>query len=212
MLNIKTFVFNPFQVNTYLIYDPQTLEGVIVDPGNSRKKENLNLSNFVQVNGISISKIIITHGHIDHLFGMNYAKNNITNDLYFPSPDIALLDHIGVQSQMVGMPIDEIEKPKHDLHSTGLLTMGKLEIEIRKVPGHSPGGTALVFHSEKKVLTGDTIFFESIGRTDLVGGNFEQLRHSINNEIFSLPLDYQILPGHGPETTVGHEINHNPFL
>jgi len=212
MLNFKTFIFNPFQVNTYVIHDTETSEGIIVDPGNSRNKENRNLSSFIETNDISITKVVITHGHIDHVFGVNYTSENFTTDIYFPSPDYPLLEHLEKQSEMVGMTINKIEKPKFDLHTFEELILGNYKIDIRKVPGHSPGGTILVFHSERKLLTGDTIFFESVGRSDLYGGDFQELKNSISSQILSLPDDYEILPGHGPLTTVGHEKQHNPFL
>lgn len=212
MLKFKTFIFNPFQVNTYLIFDNQTNEGWLIDPGNDREKENVVLSNFIGTNKITISKVINTHGHIDHLFGLNYVKKNISEEIYFPFPDLVLLEHIERQSDMIGMPISKIEKPKFDLQSFEEIALGDSKVEIRKTPGHSPGGTVLVFHSDKKVITGDTLFYESIGRTDIWGGDFATLKNSIETQIFSLPDDYEILPGHGPATTVGHEKKNNPFL
>lgn len=212
MLEFKTFVFNPLQVNTYLIFDNQTKEGWLIDPGNNREKENVVLSNFIDINGITISKVLNTHGHIDHLFGLNYVRKNISEEIYFPFPDLVLLEHIERQSDMIGMPISKIEKPKHDLQSFEEIALGDSKVEIRKTPGHSPGGTVLVFHSDKKVITGDTLFHESIGRTDIWGGDFATLKKSIETQIFSLPDDYEILPGHGSTTIVGHEKKNNPFL
>jgi glyoxylase-like metal-dependent hydrolase (beta-lactamase superfamily II) len=212
MLEFKTFVFNPFQVNTYLIFDSNSSQGWLIDPGNISKKENNLLSDFIETKGISISKVINTHGHIDHVFGFNYAKENFTSEIYFPFPDLPLLEHIERQADMVGIPINKIDNPKFDLHAFDQMTLGKDKVEIRKAPGHSPGGTLLIFHSDKKVISGDTIFYESIGRTDLWGGDFETLRDSIQNQIFSLPNDYEILPGHGPTTSVGYEKKNNPFL
>lgn len=211
-LQIEKFVFNDFEQNTFLLFDRETKEAIIIDPGNSNSLENDELERFIRENNLRLSKILNTHGHIDHIFGIAFLKEIFNPEFYFPSPDLPLLKNVKLQSEMVGIPAPNIVEPDFDLHQFEKLTLNNFEIEILKTPGHSPGGTCFVLKEDKKIFTGDTIFFESIGRTDLWGGDNEELINSIKEKIFSLDDDFEILPGHGPSSTIYHEKKYNPFL
>lgn len=211
-IKIQKFVFNDFEQNTYLIYEIESKEAIIVDPGNSTAYENDELERFIKENDLKLTKIVNTHGHIDHVFGVAFLKEIFNPEYYFPYPDLPLLKNIKLQAEMIGIQAPKVIEPDYDLHNFEKINLNAFPIEIIKTPGHSPGGTCLILRNVKKIITGDTIFFESIGRTDLWGGDFEVLIQSIKKHILSLPDDFEILPGHGPSTTIKHEKFKNPFL
>ncbi len=211
-LKIEKFIFNDFEQNTYLIYDQKSNEAIIIDPGNSNYVENDELERFIKENNLKLIAILNTHGHIDHIYGIAFLKEIFNPVFYYPFPDLPLLRNVKLQSEMIGIPAPSVVEPDFDLHQFEKLNLNNFEIEIIKTPGHSPGGTCLVLREMKKVFSGDTIFYESIGRTDLWGGDYDQLINSIKEKIFSLDDDFEILPGHGISTSVLHEKKYNPFL
>ena len=211
-LKIEKFLFNDFEQNTYLIFSLVSKEAIIIDPGNSNAFEDDELERFIREQNLKLTKIVNTHGHIDHIFGIAFLKEHFNPDFYFPSPDLPLILNARFQSETIGIQAPKIIQPDFDLHQFTSLKIDGYTIEIIKTPGHSPGGTCLLLKDLKKIFTGDTIFFESIGRTDLWGGDYELLLNSIKSKIFTLDDEVEILPGHGPSTTVGHEKRHNPFL
>ncbi|MCX8056359.1 MAG: MBL fold metallo-hydrolase [Ignavibacteria bacterium] len=211
-IRIEKFVFNDFEQNTYLIYDEESREAFIIDPGNSNPAEDDELERFIKEHDLRLTKILNTHGHIDHVFGISFIKEIFNAEFYFPFPDLPLLENIKYQSEMIGINAPKTFKPDFDLHSFDKLYLNTIPIEIIKTPGHSPGGTCLVIKEIKKIFTGDTIFFESVGRTDLWGGDYDLLIDSIKNKILPLGDDFEILPGHGPSTTIKHEKINNPYL
>ncbi len=211
-LKIEKFIFNDFEQNTYLIYDQKSNEAIIIDPGNSNSVENDELERFIKENNLKLIAILNTHGHIDHIYGIAFLKEIFNPVFYYPFPDLPLLRNVKLQSEMIGIPAPSVVEPDFDLHQFEKLNLNNFEIEIIKTPGHSPGGTCLVLREMKKVFSGDTIFYESIGRTDLWGGDYDQLINSIKEKIFSLDDDFEILPGHGISTSVLHEKKYNPFL
>ncbi|MFN4112257.1 MAG: MBL fold metallo-hydrolase, partial [Ignavibacteria bacterium] len=195
-LKIEKFIFNDFEQNTYLIYDQINNEAIIIDPGNSNSIENDELERFIKENDLKLIAILNTHGHIDHIYGIAFLKEIFNPMFYYPFPDLPLLRNIKLQSEIIGIPAPSVIEPDFDLHQFEKLILNNFEIEIIKTPGHSPGGTCLVFRGMKKVFSGDTIFYEGIGRTDLWGGDYKQLINSIKEKIFSLGDDFEILPGH----------------
>lgn len=211
-LFVEKFTFNEFEQNTYIIYDDETKEAIVIDPGNSNAFEDDELERFIRERNLKLTKIFNTHGHIDHIFGISFLKNHFNPDFYFPSPDLPLLLNVKIQSEMIGIPAPKIIQPDFDLYEFSSLKLNNFEIEIIKTPGHSPGGVCFYIKDLKAIFTGDTIFFESIGRTDLWGGDSEKLLNSIRTKIFTLDDDVEIFPGHGPSTTVGHEKKYNPFF
>jgi glyoxylase-like metal-dependent hydrolase (beta-lactamase superfamily II) len=211
-IQIEKFVFNEFEQNTYIVYDEETKEAIIIDPGNSNAFENDEVERFIREKNLQLKRMVNTHGHIDHIFGISFIKEHFNPEFYFPSPDLPMLLNVRIQSEMLGIPAPRVIQPDFDLHKFSSLKLNKSKVEIIKTPGHSPGGTCFYIKDLKAIFTGDTIFFESIGRTDLWGGDAKQLLDSIKTKIFTLDDDVEIFPGHGPSTTVGHEKKFNPFL
>ncbi len=207
---IKSFVFNPFYENTYVIHD-QSKKAVIVDPGCYESYEQEELVAYIDQNQLDVEMILNTHCHIDHVLGNHFLKEKYKVPLKVPAGETELLDSVKDYSSMWGInyyapaTVDE-------LLQEGEITFGNSAFQAILAPGHSPGH--LVFHLEKEriIIGGDVLFRESIGRTDLPGGNHQQLLDSIKDRLFTLPDDVTVYPGHGPETTIGHEKQYNPFL
>lgn len=211
MVAVKKFVFNPFQENTYLVFD-ETKECLIIDPGCSNKEEEARLTSYIQEEGLKPIKVISTHSHIDHILGNNFvtAKYKIPLEIY--EEDLQTLQSGPVVAQMYGLPYAPSPEPSAFLTIEEGVHFGNSHLSILFVPGHAPGH--IVFYSKEAefVINGDCLFYGSIGRTDLPGGNHDLLLESIRKELFSLPDNTKVYCGHGPETTIGFEKLNNPFL
>lgn len=212
-MKIKTFEFNPLGVNTYVLYD-NTSECIIIDAACIFPEENEALLNFVKENNLTVKRLINTHLHFDHLFGVNLIAEHFNLKLEAHQADLFLLDNLQEQLQMFGFNTDRNFKPEIGsfLTETDVITFGEQELKIIHIPGHSPG--SLVFYNEKEniAIVGDVIFNGSIGRTDLLGGDFDLLIDGIQSKLFLLPNETALYPGHGPETTIGKEKKYNPFV
>jgi hydroxyacylglutathione hydrolase len=211
MTNIKAFVFNPFQENTYIIYD-ESKECIIVDAGCYNEKELGLLDAFIQLHKLIPVRLINTHGHVDHVLGSQFV-----GEKYNLKPEYHFLDEILVkqaveQGKMFGLEVQEPLKAEKYLNEGDVIYFGKTEISILHVPGHSQGSVALYCKAGNFVVTGDVLFKSSIGRTDLYGGDYNALIDSISNKLMVLPDDTRVYPGHGPETSIYIEKNTNPFL
>lgn len=212
-MKIKKFVINPFQMNCYVYYDENTREGLIIDPAAYDEYEKNYILKFVNENKINIKYIINTHGHIDHVLENSFAKKNFNCPLLIHKNDLFLLNNSQTQGLLYGMNVIASPKPDEFISENLIIKLSKIEINFIHTPGHSPGGVCIVDHLNKIVFTGDTIFSESIGRTDLPGGELNLLLDSIINKLFSqCNDDFTLYPGHMEETTVGKEKKYNPFL
>ena len=211
-MTIKKFTFNPFQENTYIIYD-DTRECVIIDPGCYYKYEKKELKIFIDQKKIIPKKLINTHCHIDHVFGNKFIKSNWNIPLLAHKKEEYTLENNKFVSDSYGFDNYEIS-PKIDqfLECGDIVKFGKSQLNVIFTPGHSPGHICLINKEDKKIISGDLIFKNSIGRTDLPGGNFETLMNSIKNKIINLEEEYQIFSGHGENTTLKNEKKNNPFL
>jgi len=212
-MKIHRFEFNYFGENTYIIWDPQTGEAAVVDPGMHNGRENAMLDSFLKNSHLSLKYILLTHAHIDHTFGIDFIKNIYQVPVLAHKADAPLGQMRGQQAVMFHLPmklgpveIDELINSRTKLH------LGDEPIEIIETPGHSPGGICLYAPESHFVLTGDTLFQGSIGRTDLPGGNHNMLLQSVSEKLFALDDDTTVYPGHGPETTIGNEKRSNPFF
>jgi glyoxylase-like metal-dependent hydrolase (beta-lactamase superfamily II) len=211
-MNIKSFTFNPFQENTYVVYD-ESKECIIIDPGCYNAQEQEELKRFINEKELTPVKLINTHCHIDHILGNQFVAEKWNLDLYMHKLDIPLLDNAGEIGKMYGF--EEYKGspyPKHFLDEKDTLTFGKSKFNILFTPGHAPGHICLYNKENDLLVAGDVIFQGSIGRTDLPGGNHETLINSIITKLFPLPNSTQIFCGHGPSTNLGYEKEHNPFL
>lgn len=209
---LKSFCFNPLQENTYVIWDENSLECAIVDAGNYDSAENQELKDFIQQNGLKPTMLLGTHAHIDHVFGNWYVKQEWNLPYYLHQDDLPMFGRSEQMAALWSLAYTPGPMPDHYLQHGDKLQLGETELEVRFVPGHAPGHVVFIQHAGKTVLGGDTLFRGSIGRTDLPGGNHDLLLQKIREELFSLPEDYTVYSGHGPETTIGFEKAHNPFF
>jgi glyoxylase-like metal-dependent hydrolase (beta-lactamase superfamily II) len=211
MLHLHRFTFNPFQENTYVVrHSDGTC--IIVDPGCHTASEQQHLNKFLQDNQLKPLAIVNTHAHIDHILGLDYLRSFHKIPFYLHPLELEVLEWAPQSGKMWGFDITEQEAPEHLLSSTGTLCVGNIQLEIRFCPGHSPGSVCFINPEDAWLIGGDVLFREGIGRTDLPGGNHHQLLQSIKAQLFTLPEHFNVFPGHGPETSIGHERLFNPFL
>ena len=195
-----------FEENCYILADPDTRHAVLIDPGEAAELFLRRL----EAETLTLTAIWLTHAHIDHISGVETIVERTSVPIHLHPADRSLYGHVSEQAQWLGVRPVTPPEPDHELAAGDVLELGSLRFTVRHVPGHSPGGVAFVGHGV--AFVGDALFAGSIGRTDLPGGNTQQLLDSIRQELFTLPEDTVVYPGHGPETTVGHEKRTNPFL
>ena len=211
-MKIKSFTFNPFQENTYIIYD-KTKECLIVDPGCYTEEEKNILKEFITKQKLTPTKLINTHCHIDHILGNKFVHQQWEVPLYIHKADLPLLENAKKISEMYGFEnYEDSPLPQHYLEEENIITCGKSNFNILFTPGHAPGHICLLNKKNNIIISGDVIFKNSIGRTDLPGGDHNTLINSIMKKIFPLPDETQIFCGHGPITSLGSEKKYNPFL
>jgi len=210
MISIKTLVFNPFSENTYLLYD-ETKECIIIDPGCYTPEEQDHLKNIIDQESLKMVGLLNTHCHIDHVLGNAFVKNTYNLPLQIPVEDEQTLAAVPSYAATYGFPDYEHTDADNFIEPNQTIRFGQSEIKALFVPGHTAGHVAFVNESEKICIGGDVLFDGSIGRTDLPGGNFDVLIKSIREQLFNLPEDTVVYPGHGPTTTIGHEKHSNPF-
>lgn len=210
-MEIAIFTFNPFQENTYILYD-QTNECVIFDPGCMTVEEENTLANFIASKNLNPRFLINTHCHIDHVLGNKYVSEKYGLELYAHKGEIPVLEANEMVANMYGVPYSKSPAIKHYLDEGETLSFGQSELEIFLTPGHSPASLSFFHRESKQLIAGDVLFQGSIGRTDLPGGNFDTLIDSIKNKYYPLGDDVVVYPGHGPSTTIGIEKRSNPFL
>ena len=209
MFEMISFVLSPAQTNTYLVADPETKEAAVIDPA----WDGPVILKAAQERGWRIAHLWYTHAHFDHIGGAAEVADALN-----PLPLVALhpADHVlwrsGGGGAAFGFNIDPGPEPTIDFQQGQILRLGSNEFEVRHTPGHTAGHCVLYLASQKKCFCGDLIFKGSVGRTDLPGGNWDVLENSIRTQIFSLPADTRLLPGHGPGTSVEQEKAHNPFV
>ena len=211
-MKIARLIFNPIQENTYIIWD-DTLEAAVIDAGNMNERENEVLAKFIADNGLKPKYALNTHGHFDHLLGVDFLREKYGAQLAMSSKDEFLLKGASVSAELFGVKADALpEAIDVDLEGEESIKFGNTELKIIPTPGHTPGHVAF-FEPESKVLfTGDTLFRESIGRTDLPGGDYSWIMRSIIENILPLGDDVKIYPGHGETSDIGHESMYNPFV
>lgn len=216
---IETFVQTPFQQNTRIVACETTKKAICIDPGEASE----DVATHVRENGLEIQAVVLTHGHLDHIGGTSFIHREFPDaeilihreeeDLYYALPQQPLLMGIAPH-QLAAMGFDYEDPPKisRNVEDGEVLEVGELRFTIRHCPGHTLGHIVLTEENEKVVFTGDCLFSGTIGRTDLPGGNYDQLIVSIERSVMSLGDDFAVHCGHGPNTTVGQERESNPFL
>ncbi|MEJ5316478.1 MAG: MBL fold metallo-hydrolase [Tenuifilum sp.] len=211
MIAIKQFVFNPFQENTYVLYQPQG-EAIVVDAGCSTESEFQELLDFVNSQNLTVKCLINTHCHIDHILGIDKLKKQFGVKAYAHFDDFPLLQMAPAHAMMFGLYLETVPAIDETLSHGDLIELNGDSLKVIHTPGHSRGGLCFYAEQERFILTGDTLFNLSIGRTDLAGGNYETLIKSIREQLMVLPDDVIVYPGHGNSTTIGIEKASNPFL
>ncbi|WP_461378279.1 MBL fold metallo-hydrolase [Cloacibacterium normanense] len=211
MLHIHIFRFNPFSENTYVLFNDQK-NGVIIDPGNWNEKENEILENFIKEKEFSIQNILLTHAHIDHVLGLQWAFDTYKVAVKMHEEEKDVLDRNPMSARNYGFDFKPFVGDIELLNEGEKYFIDEDSFEIFHVPGHSPGSIAFYNEAQKFVISGDALFQGSIGRTDLYRGNHEQLLESIRTKLFTLPEETEVYSGHGNATQIGFEKNHNPFF
>lgn len=211
MLNIQVFSFNPFSENTYLIFN-ENKKGYLIDPGNWNETETEVLENFIKENKIIIQNILLTHAHIDHVLGLQWAFDTYEVAVKMHQEEKEILDRNPMSARNYGFDFKPFEGEIEYLKEGDSVFLGEDELKILFVPGHSPGSIAFYNKSQNFVISGDALFQGSIGRTDLYRGNHTQLLESIRTQLFTLPEETQVYSGHGNATQIGFEKKHNPFF
>ena len=210
MFNIHSFMFNPFQENTFVLDNGE--EAIIVDPGCFNKEEQGLLQQHLSDNGLKPVLLVLTHGHIDHILGNAWVFNEYGLLPAIHEKDLVVLQSGTQTAQLYNIPYEPSPTPERFLKAGERIGLGDDELEVLFVPGHAPGHIALYCKAQGFVIGGDVLFQRSIGRTDLPGGNLETLLTSIRQQLFTLPDETVVYCGHGPSTTVGEEKQENPFL
>lgn len=211
MIEIKTFTFNPFQVNTYVISD-NTNECIIIDAGCYNDEENNILSAYIKNKGMKPVRSINTHCHLDHILGNRFIKQQYDLDPEVHKEDHFLMDKAVEQATLFDLNIEPPPAIGSFLNANDIIKFGESEMEILHIPGHSPGSLAFYNASQKFVIAGDVLFAGSIGRTDLPGGNHELLIKGIKEKLLCLDKDVVVYTGHGSDTTIGYEATTNFYL
>ena len=204
-LKIKSFEFNAFQENTFIVSDTEN-NAVIIDPGCYSRDEEQQLITYINQEQLKVVALLNTHAHIDHVLGNSFIKENFKVDYYLHKDDINTLNAVEQYASLYGFEGYRLSpQPDFLLEDESELVFGGIRMKVLHTPGHCPGHVVFYFQSEGIVINGDVLFNGSFGRTDLPGGNLEILKTSIFETMFELPEDTIVYCGHGPSTTIGAE-------
>jgi hydroxyacylglutathione hydrolase len=211
MLYLKTFTFNPFQENTYLLYDDQGT-AFIIDPGNSNASEDAQVKQFIEEKKLKLSRLLLTHGHIDHVLGNKFIFDTYGLLPEMHADDLFFIDRMLQSAAMYGLSVEQSPSPQRFLKEGDTIQLGSYVLECIYTPGHSPGSISFYNKENKLLIGGDVLFRGSIGRSDLPKGDHDTLIRSIREKVLTLGDDIKVYSGHGPATTTGVEAQSNPFL
>lgn len=211
MIQIQSFVFSPFQENTYVLFD-ETHEAVIIDPGCLMQAEKETLAQFVTQNRLIVKALLQTHAHLDHVFGSAFVKRKYGVKMWMHKNELPILASVENRCQLWGIRGYEPVEADEFIDEGDIISFGNSQLEILFVPGHAPGHLAFVNHAQRFVIGGDVLFKGSVGRTDFPLCDHEALINSIQMKFMTLEDDYRVYAGHMDSTTIGHERRTNPFL
>jgi len=211
MLKVKVFTFSPIKENTYILYNEQG-KAIIIDPGCYSTEEQETLQNFLTKESLTPVQLLNTHCHLDHVFGNKWVYDTYQTPLYIHPDEEVMLQYAPLSGEKWGLPFTNYSGPIHYLHEGDTIWLENDALKVILAPGHSPA--SLCFYCEKQqfLIGGDVLFRESIGRSDFPGGNLETLLKSIREQLFVLPDEVEVFPGHGIKTTIGYEKRNNMFL
>ncbi len=205
-LKVESYEVGPLENNTYLVVDHEAKEAVLVDPGIGSETVEERIRDL----GVNLLAIVNTHGHFDHLYNNAYFVKAFGCPVWIHKDDLELLQDMPRHAALFGYSVRQSPEPSAFLEDHKPVRVGRHELMVLHTPGHSPGGVCLA--GEGFVMVGDTLFAQSIGRTDLPGGDYDTLVMSIRRQLYTLPDNTEVLPGHGPSTLIGFEKRHNPFV
>jgi len=205
----KQFTINPFAENTYIISSGS--KAILIDPGFFDKHEQKQLSNHLKDEELSLSAVVLTHAHLDHVLGIPHIVEKYNVPVYMNHKDLYLWKNVSKQGAMFGVPFNDFEFEPEEIPAEGELKIQGFEFQSLYTPGHAPDHASFYFPDEGKLIAGDTLFKGSIGRTDLYKGDFSQLENSIKTKLYTLPGTTEVLPGHGPKTTIEEEKKSNDW-
>ncbi len=218
MIQVHSFTFNPFQENTYLLTNEHK-EAIVIDPGMYDAQEVNLLTEFIRSNELKLTKVLLTHAHLDHIFGLKALLEIYDVPFYLHEAELPVYENAEAVAKGYGVELTLPQKEYQLISENETVTFGEEELEIRFTPGHSPGSICFYYKGRNTatggtgwVIGGDVLFQQSIGRTDLPGGDFDTLIKSIQTQIFTLPDETIVYSGHGPSTVVGLEKMNNPFF
>lgn len=211
MISIKIFTFNAYQVNTYILHD-ETGECVIIDPGMDGVDEQDTFDTYISSNNLKPIMILNTHAHIDHITANEYVANKYGVKLIAHEHCTHFLHQAPAYATAFGLQMDGVKQIDSFIGQGDIIEFGNSKLKVLDTPGHADGSVCFYCEEDKFVITGDVLFRESIGRTDLKTGNYDILQKSIWEKLFTLPDETTAYPGHGPETNIGFEKLHNPFV
>ncbi|WP_438945189.1 MBL fold metallo-hydrolase [Sediminibacterium sp.] len=211
MLKVKVFTFSPIQENTYVLYN-EDKKAIIIDPGCYFPAEQDQLLQFIQTNELEVVKLLNTHCHLDHVFGNKWVYDTFKTPLHIHPDEEAMLKMAPLSGEKWGLPFENYQGPLQFLYPGDTVLLGNDALKVIFAPGHSPASICFYSESQAFLIGGDVLFRESIGRTDLPGGNHALLLQSIRQNLFILPDEVKVYPGHGLTTTIGYEKRNNPFL
>lgn len=212
-MQVATFTFNAFSENTYVLTDEATRQCAIVDPGCYGPAEEKTLRDYIEKEGLTPILLLNTHAHIDHVLGNDFVLRTWPGIPYLLHPlDLPVLRAVPTYAGPYGFAAYQPAEPSGELAAGQTVNIGATVLEVRFTPGHAPGHVVFYHVPSHTVIGGDVLFRSSIGRTDLPGGNHATLIESIKSQLFTLPDETLVYPGHGPTTTVGVERRTNPFL
>ncbi|MEN1970534.1 MBL fold metallo-hydrolase [Lentibacillus sp. N15] len=205
-MKITEMSLGPLGTNCYLVCDKQS--GFIIDPGGDADQ----IISFLNTEVVEPKAILLTHAHFDHIGAVDALRNHYGIDVYLHDKEADWLEDPQLNGSVLFMGEEiKTKRPEH-LLQPGEYTISSFHFQVLHTPGHSPGSVSFVFHDEKIMFGGDVLFQQGIGRTDLPGGNYQQLMDTIQEKFYSLDDDYTVYSGHGPATTIGEEKRHNPFV
>lgn len=211
MITVKKFVVNPLQENSFVLFD-ESGECVIVDAGFYYGEEQDEITAFIDQKGLKPVRLLNTHCHFDHLFGIEFLRSTYQIPFYCHADDAFWVEKAVDQGSMFGVEVQPVASPDGFIAAGETIRFGNSALLAIHVPGHSPGHLTFYSEADGFLIAGDVLFYGSIGRTDLPGGNYHQLISSIKNRLLVLPDATRVYCGHGPETTIGFEKRNNPFL
>lgn len=205
---IKTYVAGPVQANNYLVVDEVSKEAILIDCSDYVEE----IIDYVKKNNLKVKYILLTHGHFDHVLGINRMNEVLGAKVYVHKGDKEQVVNTRSVMMMFGLPTEGVENPKitATLSDAGELTLGNQVIKVIETPGHTPGGVCYLIGD--CLFSGDTLFHGTIGRTDLPGGSFQQIKHSVKDVLFALDENIKVYPGHGEPTSIGYEKKFNDIV